>query len=196
MSGPISPDGTQIWNGVSWVPLNQNQIYQQSSNFNTNNIPQIVTIQTKSNNLFFFGLVVIFLFLLVLLLSGFVSKLGLDDREKIPVTVSEFVVVEGNINDNWETSIICYESNTVISPNSHIACELDIIGMSEIDLSFFLNSGDHTVNLLTMTEEEYQKFTDGLKYEYISSLSALDVSAKELSGWLDNGNYVTLIHNY
>ena len=194
MSGPISPDGTQIWNGVSWVPLNQNQIYQQGLNPNLQNMPRVVTIQNKSNNAGVF-LIVGFFCLSVVFAGVFYVIDSSDERDKKTVIVSEFVVTEENIW-NGETTILCNESNTLISPNSHFACEINLAGMPQIDISFSLNSDNHTVNLLTMTKEEYQKFTDGLDSEYIGKLSALDVTNTDLSNGLDTGEYVIIIHNY
>ena len=91
MSGPISPDGTQIWNGVSWVPLNQNQINQQVLNPNLQNMPRVVTIQNKSSNAPVY--IIVGIICLVAILAGLDYYVEASKRNKT-VTVLEFIVVE------------------------------------------------------------------------------------------------------
>ena len=192
MSGPISPDGTQIWNGVSWVPLNQNQIYQQDLNPNLQNMPRVVTIQNKSSNAPVYIIAVIIC--LVVILAGLNYGLDGSERNKT-VTVSEFIVMEDYLWSEQEEITICDEVGDV-KPGSHIACEVSIDQDSSIEISFSLESNNQTVNFLTMETEEYQKFVNGEDSEYIGRLTELNTYKCSLDSYLVPGNYVFIVHNY
>ncbi len=192
VSGPISPDGTQIWNGVSWVPLNQNQINQQSMNPNLPNMPRVVTIQNKSSNAPVY-IVLGFIFL-ILIGIGLEYSFRASERSET-VTVSEFIVVEDFLWSEQEEITICNEVGE-IKPRSHIACEVSIDNDSSIEISFSLDSNNQTVNLLTMELEEYQKFVNGEDSEYIGRLSELDTYNCKLDSYLVPGDYVFIVHNY
>ena len=192
MSGPISPDGTQIWNGVSWVPLNQNQIYQQGLNLNLQNMPRVVTIQNKSSNAPVY--IIVGIICLVVILAGLDYALDASQRNKT-VTVSEFIVVEDFLWSEQEEITICNEVGD-IEPKSHIACEVNIDRDSSIEISFSLESNNQTVNFLTMELEEYQKFVNGEDSEYIGRLTELDTYNCSLDSYLVPGDYVFIVHNY
>ena len=192
MSGPISPDSTQIWNGVSWVPLNQNQIYQQGLNLNLQNMPRVVTIQNKSSNAPVY--IIVGIICLVVILAGLDYALDASQRNKT-VTVSEFIVVEDFLYSEQGELTICNEVGDV-KPKSHIACEVNIDRDSSIEISFSLESNNQTVNFLTMEVEEYQKFLNGQDSEYIGRLSELDTSNFSLESYLTPGDYVFFVHNY
>ena len=192
MSGPISPDGTQIWNGVSWVPLNQNQIYQQGLNPNLQNMPRVVTIQNKSSNAPVY--IIVGIICLVVILAGLDYYLEASKRNKT-VTVSEFIVVEDFLWSEQEEITICNKVGD-IEPKSHIACEVKIDRDSSIEISFSLESNNQTVNFLTMELEEYQKFVNGEDSEYIGRLTELDTYNCSLDSYLVPGDYVFIVHNY
>ena len=192
MSGPISPDGTQIWNGVSWVPLNQNQIDQQGLNLNLQNMPRVVTIQKKSSNAPVY--IIVGIICLVVILAGLDYALDASQRNKT-VTVSEFIVVEDFLWSEQEEITICNEVGD-IEPKSHIACEVNIDRDSSIEISFSLESNNQTVNLMTMEIEEYQKFVTGEDAGYIGRLTELDTHNCSIDSYLTPGDYVFVIHNY
>ena len=192
MSGPISPDGTQIWNGVSWVPLNQNQIYQQDLNPNLQNMPRVVTIQNKSSNAPVY--IIVGIICLVAILAGLDYYLEASKRNKT-VTVSEFIVVEDFLWSEQEEITICNKVGD-IETKSHIACEVNIDRDSSIEISFSLESNNQTVNFLTMELEEYQKFVNGEDSEYIGRLTELDTYNCSLDSYLVPGDYVFIVHNY
>ena len=195
MSGPISPDGTQIWNGFSWVPLNQNQIYQQNLNPNLHNMPRVVTFPKKSSSAPVF--IILGVFCLTVISAGIIYVIdssGEDSRNKT-VKVSEFIVVEDFLWSEQEEITICNEIGDV-KPKSHIACEVNIDRDSSIEISFSLESNNQTVNFLTMELEEYQKFVNGEDSEYIGRLSELDTSNFSLDGYLTSGDYVFIVHNF
>jgi len=193
MSGPIiSPDGTQIWNGVSWVPLHQNQVYQQGLNPNVQNMPRVVTIQKKSSNAPVY--IIVGIICLVVILVGLDYSLDGSERNKT-VTVSEFIVVEDFLWSEQEEITICNEVGD-IEPRSNISCEVNIDRDSSIEISFSLESNNQTVNLMTMEIEEYQKFVNGEDSEYIGRLSELNTSNCNLDSYLTPGDYVFIVHNY
>ena len=195
VSAPISPDGTQIWNGFSWVPLNQNQIYQQDLNSNLHNMPGVVTIPKKSSNALVF--IILGVFFLTVISAGIIYAIdssGDDSRSKT-VKVSEFIVVEDFLWSEQGEITICNEVGDV-KPKSHIACEVNIEHDSSIEISFSLESNNQTVNFLTMELEEYRKFVNGEDSEYIGRLSELDTSNFSLDSYLTPGDYVFIVHNY
>ena len=195
VSGPISPDGTQIWNGFSWVPLNQNQMYQQGLNPNLHNMHRVVTVPKKSSNAAVF--IIVGLFCLTVISASIIYVIdssGDDSRNKV-VTVSEFIVVEDFLYSEQGEITICNEVGDV-KPKSHIACEVNIDRDSSIEISFSLESNNQTVNFLTMELEEYQKFVNGEDSEYIGRLTELDTYNCSLDSYLVPGDYVFIVHNY
>ena len=195
VSGPISPDGTQIWNGFSWVPLNQNQIHQQVLNPNLHNMYRVVTAPKKSSNAAVF--IIVGLVCLTVISAGIIYVIDSNDddsRNKV-VTVSEFIVIEDFLYSEQGEITICNEVGDV-KPKSHIACEVNIDRDSSIEISFSLESNNQTVNFLTMELEEYQKFVNGDDSEYIGRLSELDTSNFSLDSYLNPGDYVFFVHNY
>ena len=195
MSGPISPDGTQIWNGFAWVPLNQNQINQQGLNPNLHNMYRVVTVPKKSSNAAVF--IIVGLFCLTVISASIIYVIdssGDDSRNKV-VTVSEFIVVEDFLYSEQGEITICNEVGDV-KPKSHIACEVNIDRDSSVEISFSLESNNQTVNFLTMEVEEYQKFLNGEDSECIGRLSELDTTNFSLDSYLTPGDYVFFVHNY
>ena len=195
VSGPISPDGTQIWNGFAWVPLNQNQIYQQGLNPNLHNMHRVVTVPKKSSNVAVF--IILGLVCLAVISAGIIYVIdssGDDSRNKV-VTVSEFIVVEDFLYSEQEEITIC-DWRGDVKPKLHIACEVNIDRDSSIEITFSLESNNQTVNFLTMELEEYKKFVSGEDSEYIGRLSELDTSNFSLDGYLTPGDYVFIVHNY
>ena len=193
MSGPIiSPDGTKIWNGVSWVPLNQNQIYQQGLNNNLQNMPRVVTIQNKSSNAPVY--IIVGIICLVVVLAGLEYTLRASERNDT-VFVSEFIVEKEFLGSESEEITICNKSR-YIDPGSYIACEVSLDNDYYIEISFSLESNNQNVNLMTMRVEEYQKFVNGEDAEYIETLSELYTTKSELEGSLSSGDYVFIVHNF
>lgn len=195
MSGPIiSPDGTQIWNGVSWVPIHQNQISQLGLNLNANNLPRVVTIQTKTGNAPVF--IIVGIICLIVVLAGLFYVIdSSDERDKKTVTVSEFVVVKELLWTGGEQITICNEVGELKS-GFYTTCEVNLTKDYSIEISFSLESNDHTVNVMTMTNEEYQKFVNGEDAEYIGRLSELNTTNADLDSYLAAGEYVFIVHNY
>ena len=192
MSGQISPDGTQIWNGVSWVTMNQNQIYQQGLNPNLQNMPRVVIIQNKSSNAPVY--IIVGIICLVVILAGLNYALDGSERNET-VTISEFIVIEDYLWSEQGEITICNEVGD-IKPGSHIACEVSIDQDSSIEISFSLESNNQTVNLMTMEIEEYQKFVTGEDAGYIGRLTELDTHNCSIDSYLTPGDYVFVIHNY
>ena len=193
-SPTVNPDGTQLWDGVSGVPLHQNQIVQPSLAINQNNLPRVVTIQTKSSNMSVF--IVLGIFGLIVVLAGLFYVIeSSDERDKKTVTISEFVVAKEFLWTEGEQITICNESGELKS-GSYTTCEANLTKDYSIEISFSLESNNHTVNIMTMTNEEYQKFVNGDDAEYIGRLSELNTSNVELDSYLAAGEYVFIIHNY